>query len=212
MKRPAVVGLGLLNAALVLGLAAIWIDPAGRPRNIHWTAPSAVVPDYEKMLPLLPMKRAVSTDSFLASLERPLFSSTRRPPPPPPPPTPEAPPDVLGSATLVGVYQAEGTTGIIAMVDGKSRRIRVNEMLGSWRLRAVGERSVVFENGGATRELLLARAKMAGGASPASGQSAPPTAAQIPPSVPTPPVAAGGVAPPADAASTASPRRPRFGP
>lgn len=216
MRRPVLAVLAAINGLLFVGLAALWVAPDGQLRNMHWTPPKPVMPDYEHMVPALPPLRAVPPDAFLASLERPLFSSTRRPPPPPPPPVAEAPPDLLGTMKVLGIYQADGVSGVIAMVDGKSRRIRVNEMFNGWQLRSVGERSVVFAAGGSVREISLVRAKMTGvvppAPAPASAASAPASqpVVQFPPVVTADP--SSPVTTPPSSEPGVAPRRPRFGP
>lgn len=216
VKRPVLLGLAALNAVLVIALAAMWLTPQGQWRNVHWARPAPMEPDYLQMLPALPdAAQPVSASTFLALLERPLFSSTRRPPPPPPPPAPAAPPDLLTNAQLVGIYQSGPASGIIARIEGKSRRIRVGESLNGWQLHSVQERAALFRNGAQTRELPLQRAKA--GTSVAD----PVTRPAAPPSAPTPPAspAAETVAPPqtqtqpAPGAEPAPPgRRSRFGP
>ncbi len=208
MKRPAFAALVAINMALALALAVMWITPQGRLRNVHWTAPGPVQPDYQQMLPALPQPEPVRTDAFLALLERPLFSSTRRPPPPPPPPkTSEPPADPLTDAQLLGIYQSGETSGVIARIDGKNRRIRLSESLLGWQLQSVQERKAVFVSGGQTRELPLMRAKIGSG----GAANLPPPAAAIPPQAP-PPQATPPVEPAAQTnpGQPAAPRRSRF--
>lgn len=177
MKNRVLVALGVTNILLAAGLAMLWVDEQGQLRNVHWDRPMPVQSDYMQMLPLL-SQRDVSarTDTFLVLLERPLFSSTRRPPPPPAPPAPPAPPDTLANAQVLGIFQADGMTGIIAKIDGKSRRIRINEVVSGWQLLSVHERGAVFVNSGQTRELVLVRAKVGVG----SAVSAPATSLPFP--------------------------------
>ena len=174
-QRPVLLGLAALNAALAVALAAMWLTPQGQLRGVHWAAPAPIQPDYQQMLPALPgAQQPVSATTFLALLERPLFSSSRRPPPPPPPPAAAAPPDLLADAQVLGVYQSGQASGIIARIGGKARRIRLNESLNGWQLHAVQERSALFKSGDQTRELPLQRARIGSAAAdPATGAATP---------------------------------------
>ncbi len=207
MRNPILTALAVANVALALGLAALWVDRHGQPRNAQWTPPEPIQPDYLQMLPTVSGPSAARTDAFLELLERPLFSASRRPPPPPPPPTPPAPPDLLANAQLLGIYHSGTSSGAIIQIEGKSRRIRLNESLNGWQLQSVEERSALFSNGGQTRQLPLARAKM--GAARADSASALPATGAAP-AAPAAPAVAQEPAPGGSAASP--PRKRRFGP
>ena len=227
MKRHVLAVLVVMNAALVVLLVALWLNPDGSLRGIRWTPPAAITNDYQKMLPSLPQRQPVNTSRFLALLERPLFQLTRRPPPPPPPPSAvvEAPVDNLSTAQLSGVVAGNGSASIIITMAGKARRVRLNESVDGWTLQSIEGRSVIFAGGGQTRTLQLPRAAMTntvGAAAPAPAMFAPPIAPP-PPSLPLPPAAAiespstaqaaaTPAAPPASAAGTTPkpPRRSRF--
>ncbi len=214
MKRPILAALVALNVALGLGLAAMWITPQGQLRNLQWVRPAAIQPDFQQMLPALPTQQPVSTSAFLALLERPLFSSTRRPPPPPPPPTPAPPPDLLANAQVLGIYQSGAASGIIVRIEGKARRIRLNESINGWQLQSVQERAAIFTSAGQTRELPLLRAKV--GSAAADPMPRVPATANAPLPPPTPAAAPSApeaaTPPPPPAAPAAAPRKSRFGP
>ena len=215
MKNPVVAALAAVNLALALGLAALWLKPSGEPRNVHWTPPQPIQPDYLQMLPALREPGVVRTDEFLQLLERPLFSSSRRPPPPPPPPTPPPPPDLLANAQLVGTYNSGGGAGVIVQMDGKSRRIRLGEALNGWQLKTIQERVAIFTNGEQSRELPLIRAKIGSAVAdpaPAAASAAPVTFAV--PVIAAQPDAAPAATPEsaANANPVATPRKRRFGP
>jgi hypothetical protein len=181
MKTPTLTALAAVNAALVVGLVALWVTPQGQWRNVHWTQPAPIAPNYQQMLPALAAPQHVRTDAFLALVERPLFSNTRRPPPPPPPPAPkdaEPPADLLTKAKVLGIYQSGDAGGIIAFIDGKNRRIRLNETVSGWQLRSVDDHKAVFANGGRTRELPLTRADI--GSATGTGPGAAGAAAPLP--------------------------------
>lgn len=160
MKRYALPVLLLLNGVLALGLAWLWFTPQGTLRNVRWQPPVAQQTDLSNLLPALPPLVQADTGQFMVLLERPLFSPTRRPPPPPPPPAAAAAVDNLSTARLSGVFEGPGGTGIIIQIDGKDRRLQLNQALDGWTLRSVQGRQVTFGNGDQTRVLQLPRAAL----------------------------------------------------
>ena len=222
MKRNALTLLVALNVVLVLVLAALWLHRDGSVRNVRWQAPKPITSDYLQMLPVLPERTRVDTARFMSWLERPLFSVTRRPPPPPPPPSPSTPPapvDTLADAKLLGVAENGQTGAVILHIGGKSRRVRLNEMVdGGWVLRTVQARSATFDNAGQTRTLQLVRAAV----STYTGAVIPVSAPPVSPPPPAVPVALSQAAAAANAAAqsvppvspapqTSTTRRPIFG-
>lgn len=225
MKRNALTLLVALNVVLVLVLAALWLHRDGSVRNVRWQAPKPITSDYLQMLPVLPERTRVDTARFMSWLERPLFSVTRRPPPPPPPPSPSTPPapvDTLADAKLLGVAENGQTGAVILHIGGKSRRVRLNEMVdGGWVLRTVQARSATFDNAGQTRTLQLVRAAVStytGAVIPVSAPPAPPPPPAVPVALSQAAAAANAAAqsvPPAPSVSpapqTSTTRRPIFG-
>lgn len=212
MKRNALTLLVALNVVLVLVLAALWLHRDGSVRNVRWQAPKPITSDYLQMLPVLPERTRVDTARFMSWLERPLFSLTRRPPPPPPPPpppTPPAPVDTLADARLLGVAENGQTGAVILHIGGKSRRVRLNEMVdGGWVLRTVQARSATFDNAGQTRTLQLVRAAV----STYTGAVIPVSAPPAPPPPPAVPVALSQAAAAANAAAQSVPPAPPVSP
>ncbi len=215
MKRHALTVLVVINVALAIVLAALWLKPDGSLRNTHWAEPAPITNDYLQMLPVLPARQQVDTNRFLALLERPLFQLSRRPPPPPPPPAPvvQEVVDALSTAQLSGVVVGNGTASAIITIAGKGRRVRLNEAVDGWTLQSIQGRSVTFAGGGQTRVLQLPRAAVAnfsGAALPVAPPSSP--APPAPTLAPQPEQSATPVMPPAAAADTsaAPPRRSRF--
>lgn len=152
MLRAALV---LLNLALLILLAALWIDSKGQLRSIHWKKPETLSFEPAGMVPTLPM-REIQQGAFLETLERPLFSPSRRPPPPPPPPAPaaEAAPPLTG-VHVYGMYGAGKQGGAIVRVDGKNQRITVNEAVKGWRLVSVDDKGLTFRRGASQHVLEL---------------------------------------------------------
>ncbi len=212
MKRNALTLLVALNVVLVLVLAALWLHRDGSVRNVRWQAPKPITSDYLQMLPVLPERTRVDTARFMSWLERPLFSVTRRPPPPPPPPSPSTPPapvDTLADAKLLGVAENGQTGAVILHIGGKSRRVRLNEMVdGGWVLRTVQARSATFDNAGQTRTLQLVRAAV----STYTGAVIPVSAPPVPPPPPAVPVALSQAAAAANAAAQSVPPAPSVSP
>ena len=223
MKRYVITFLVALNVALLVVLAALWLNSDGSLRNARWVAPVPVTNDYLQMLPALPERQSVDTNRFLALLERPLFQLTRRPPPPPPPAPSAAASeavDNLSTAQLSGVVAGEKTASIIITMAGKARRVRLNDSVDGWMLQSIQGRSVTFSSGSQTRVLQLPRAAVTN----FSGSTLPVPVTPMPqmplPSAPlqqsatqvTPPPAPAPATPPATATDAPStpPRRSRF--
>lgn len=173
--------LSLLTLLLAGSLAAMWFDQHAHLRNLAWIAPKALPPDVK-----VPSGRAkagsATSDAavFAVILERPLFAPDRRPPPPPPPPTPPPPPDPLADIQIMGIFSGENS-GIIARIEGKMRRVKISEAVGSWTLKSIADRDVTFAQGDQNRKLRMAYARL--------DTPAPKAAATVakPPSVPGPP-------------------------
>ena len=202
MKKYSLHILVLVNVLLVLVLARLWLDSAGRPRNIHWRAPAPQTADYAAMVPSFPGLAPADTSQFISMLDRPVFSPTRRPPPPPPPPQEKEPTDNLSTAQLSGLFQGGSEGGVIIQIAGKHRRVRLSDSVEGWVLSSIQERSVTFTRAGQSRVLQLPRAAVTTYTGlppptmaparpmqsvPQGAQSAPPGAA-----VPAPPSRAGG--------------------
>lgn len=185
MKQHIIRILVGLILVLALVLAWLWVGTDGKLRNLQWQAPEPHKPDFASMIPQLPQPDAADLNRFVATLERPLFSPSRRPPPPPPPPVvapPPPPPDPLANIHLFGVFGgAEGTGGIIARIDGKPKRVRIDENIGAWRLKSIANRDVTLVRGSEVRVLNLVHARVAAPVAPAAAgapdAAAPPTAA-----------------------------------
>ena len=147
----------LLTALLAGGLAWLWFDQAGVLRNVNWVAPAPLKPELGKVSSTPPNAVGSNPTQYLAMLERPLFAPDRRPPPPPAPPAPPAappPPDPLANIQISGIFSG-ASPGIIARIDGKLRRVKVNEAIGPWTLKSIEGRDVTFVQGGDTRQLRL---------------------------------------------------------
>ena len=161
IRRHALALLLALVALLALALLALWVTPAGQLRHMRWHAPAPQTFDYAAMVPALPNPAAADTRRFVALLERPLFSPTRRPPPPKP--REDAPAnDLMASARLLGLFEGAGDGGVIVLLDGKPRRVRLHEAVEGWQLTAVQLRAATFTRAGQKRELPLNRAPLSG--------------------------------------------------
>jgi hypothetical protein len=174
----------LLALLLVGGLAWLWVDEHGQLRNVTWAAPAPVYPDLSAGKAPPPDAAAANPATFLAILERPVFAPDRRPPPPPAPPPP---PDPMADIHILGIFSGE-TPGILARVEGKVRRVKLNESIGAWTLKSINGREVSFGQGEETRSLRLVYARIdTVNAAPPSGGA---PAAGGPPSISSAPAAA----------------------
>jgi hypothetical protein len=190
MRLKPAHGLILLNLALAAGLAYMWLDEQGRPRDLSWTPPAPLVPDAQAHVMAHSVGAAPDMVAFAQVLERPLFSPTRRPPPPPKPPAPPPPPDPLANVHIYGIFvgEEEGTGGMLASIGGKVRRVTTADDVSGWKIKAFKEREVTLARGGETRVLRLVQARPT--AAPQPGAAAPPrpaAGAAAAPSVPMSP-------------------------
>jgi len=146
----------LLNLLLAAGLAWLWVDEHAVLRSLAWVAPKALSPDIT-----LPANAPGVADAaqFAVILERPLFAPDRRQPPPPTPPAPPPPPDPLADIQIVGVFSGE-TVGMLARIEGKVRRVKVNDKVGPWTLKSIEGRDITFAQDGKNRKLRLAYARL----------------------------------------------------
>ena len=178
MKQYILRLLLLVNLLLMLALVALWVTPQRTLRNVQWQPPLPQRPEFSDPGTSLPSREVVSVSSFMATLDRPLFSPNRRPPPPPPPVNAAAPePDPLANIQLQGVYSGLGGGGIFAKVDGKDRRIAIGATLGAWAVKSIDNREVTFVRGDETRVLRLVPSRLVTVAPPAAPRSGAPMAA-----------------------------------
>lgn len=177
MRITPVPVLSMVVLVLIGGLASLWVDESGHVRNVTWTEPMALSPDV--MAIVSPGWMTVAEDAGMATItDRPVFAPDRRPPPPPLPP---APPDPMANVQIQGVFSGQNA-GVLARVDGKIRRVKLNETIGSWTLKTISGRDVIFVQGEETRELHLAYVSFGPPSAPvSSGNGAPVQGAFTPP-------------------------------
>jgi hypothetical protein len=150
----------LLNVLLAAGLAWLWFDEHAQVRNFAWSAPKALPPGIKLPAVVSPSDSGGADPVALAAiLERPIFAPDRRQPPPPAPPAPPPPPDPLADIQIRGIFTG-ASAGILARVDGKLRRVKVNEAVGAWTLKAIEGRSITFARGDENRKLQLSYARL----------------------------------------------------
>ena len=147
--------LSVLALSAAAAVAYLWLDPqTGEARPQVWSRPPLVKPD----LPTLDKRPdvllpAADPSSYVAMLERPLFAVDRRPPPPPKVVV-EPPPDPLNTLQVVGLFSGQ-FSGVIANVEGRTRRIKVQDKVGDWTLEAIERRDAVFVRGDEKRTVGL---------------------------------------------------------
>ena len=202
-------GSGLLLSA---ALASLWVDPSTlRLRGGQWQAPAAREPDFAAMAPLLAPRVPPVASEFAATLQRPLFAPNRRPPVPLPPPAlpkpqpglvvaEKPPPDPLAEVKILGMYTGAHSGGIIARVDGKSRRAQLHDKINDWTITSISDREVTLSQAGTKRVLPLEVKRQAGAPVATQPLSAPDTR--------PPPGAASALAAPAPARAGAPPADP----
>lgn len=161
MRFKPVHGLILLNVALAAGLAYLWVDEQGHPRDFSWTPPAPLVPDTQAHAMVNGVGSEPDMVAFAQVLERPLFSPTRRPPPPPKPPAPPPPPDPLANVHIYGIFvgEEEGSGGMLASIGGKVRRVTTADDVSGWKIKALKDREVTLVRGEETRVLRLVQAR-----------------------------------------------------
>lgn len=161
----------VVNAALAAGLAWMWVTPQGELRSVRWTPPEPIKPVLTG-----PTSPPWSADlgSFMAALDRPLFSATRKPPA-----KPEAPvaivADTLNDVRVLGLYSSGAGGGAIVRAEGKVRRVRPGDSLGGWTIKEVRPADLVLARGDEQRTLDVKRGPDpgpdAGGSAAAGGSS-----------------------------------------
>ena len=166
MKKNIAFPLISINVVLALLLAWQWLSPAGQ-RDTHWVAPAAIKPQLSRDAGA-PMRGGVAGRGLAVLQERPIFSATRRPISAASAPA-VARVDLLDSVRLYGVFAGSEGSGAILSSEGKTRRMKVNDALGDWRLQRVREKEVVFARGAETRVVSLVQAKQGQVAVPAGG-------------------------------------------
>lgn len=184
MIPVATLGLIGLNLIGVAGLVGLWLTPEGQLRNVRWEVPAQVRPSFASVNVATLNTAHSATASFVAALDRPVFSPTRRPPPAKPV---EAAPDPLANIQLMGIYGTSSGGGILARIDGKSRRVGVQEQIGPWTLSKIEDRTVTLVRNDESRTLVLEKAKPRPQALPPvfGANTQPDQAAPPPPGAPT---------------------------
>jgi hypothetical protein len=166
MKRGATTWLVGFDMLLLCWLAWLWVDPRGGLRAIHWQPPTAIKPELGSLSGIATGREDTDVARFMMILDRPIFSPTRRAfisakSTTPPPPNP------LDSIHLYGLFQGSEGGGVIARVEGKTRRIKLTEAIGDWVLKEIRSREVVFSMGAESRVVPLVQARQAQGAAQA---------------------------------------------
>lgn len=180
----------LLILLLSAGLAWMWFDEQAQLRSLAWVAPKALPPDIK--VPAGPPKTDPTisdTSRYAVILDRPLFAPERRPPPPPAPPPP---PDPFATIKIQGVFSG-ANAGILASVDGKSRRVKMNETIGNWTLKSIDGRDVTFIQGEEKRQVRMAYARLDAPVVQAAQANAQAASAPVSASAPTTAPVAGAV-------------------
>ena len=183
--------LGLINLGLAGGLASYWVDQNGQPlKTLVWVAPAPVTPEIAGPVVPLGDPNAGNLNMYDSVVARPVFAPDRRPPPPPKPPAPPPPPpppDPFASVELLGLFTGPNS-GVLAKVEGRTRRVKIKDTIGAWTLDSVAGREATFKQGEQERKLRLNYARLnepvavAKPATVASPLFTPPSLQSLPPS------------------------------
>lgn len=151
----------VIDLGLAWWLGLLWLDEDLDLKNVSWRKPSAIVPGNDSLTiyPVSSLQKDLS--SLVATSERPLFWATRRAPPPPQPEKPvEAEPDPFSDVRVFGLV-GSGADGVaILRTNGKLRRVKFGDLVGSWVFQGVEGISASFKMAsGEVRVLNLVHAK-----------------------------------------------------
>jgi len=140
VRRYLIPALILANVALAGGLAWLWVSPDGQVRNVRWIPPAPIKP----VLTDAPLPSwSADLGSFMAALDRPLFSASRKPAPKPT----DAPVvvDTLDNVRVLGLYSNGGTSGgALVRSEGKVVRLKQGDTLRGWTVKEVRPRELVM--------------------------------------------------------------------
>jgi hypothetical protein len=136
-----------LCVTVVAAIAALWFTS-----DKVWTPPESRPIDSSLFdVPAIDYKH-VAGEALAEISARPIFSATRRPPPPEPVAEAENEPDPFANVKVLGLFGSGGEGGVILQIDGRSKRVRHGEKLGSWVLRGVNGMSAQFTGPGGTQK------------------------------------------------------------
>lgn len=162
LRTQRLVELAVVLLLLLLVLQLLW----GAAR-LAMLAPPLAIPPAADALEVLPMQTLgkASVEGSNEMRSRPVFWVSRRPESQEVALVEEKP-DTAGKATpqelknikLLGVFGSAESTGIIAFVKGKKRRLLQGEEYEGWTLDAVRANEVVFKDGARSETLVLKQA------------------------------------------------------
>lgn len=176
MRRYLIAFLIVVDLAFAGLLAWQWVTPRGELRSVRWVPPAPIRPVLtDSVLP----SWSADLGSFLAALDRPLFSSTRRPPAKPEPESAAVVVvDTLADVRVLGLYATgEGAGGAIVRAEGKVRRVRPGDALGGWTVKEIRPLELVMARGTEQRTLDVKRGPDLAANAPSSAGG---TAGQVP--------------------------------
>lgn len=169
MRRYLIPFLLVANLALAGILGWLWVTPQGQLRGVRWVPPAPIQPVLTDSI--VPSWNA-DLGSFMAALDRPLFSSTRKPPAKPEPAAAVVA-DTLSDVRVLGLYSSGTAGGAIVRAEGRVRRVRPGDSLGGWTVKEIRPRDLVLARGDEQRTLDVKRGPdvepdVAGGPGPAA--------------------------------------------
>lgn len=169
MRRYLIPFFLVANLVLAGILGWLWVTPQGQLRGVRWVPPAPIQPVLtDSIVP----PWSADLGSFMAALDRPLFSPTRKPPAKPEPAAAIVA-DTLSDVRVLGLYSSGTAGGAIVRAEGKVRRVRPGDSLGGWTVKEVRPRDLVLARGDEQRTLEVKRGPdlapdVAGGPGPAA--------------------------------------------
>lgn len=142
MRKGVLWLLVIINLGLAATLAWMWLDERARLRSFRWQRPAPIAPALSVEIPKALLPQADTDRQFVAILERPLFAANRQPPQV----RPAVPVvDPLADFVLLGVYGGGEFGGALARYGGKTRRLKLQESIGEWKLVSVEARQITLK-------------------------------------------------------------------
>jgi hypothetical protein len=164
----------VLDAVLVVLLAALWFAPGPLAHWRNWQAPTPQAPnlDNARTAELAP-NPAVGRD-YPAIVERPLFIVDRKPRATASDAAAAAPPlDSLDHAKLYGVVDGRpAAQGVLLEQDSQPRFVRRGEKVGDWTLQAIDGRDAIFANDSGKRRTVTLPDSLSNGVAAQASTSA----------------------------------------
>lgn len=186
----------LLGSALFVALGLLWVNTDGSIKHVNWQAPSAQSAQLQALLEVPPQSSrplVQDANALMVIQERPLFVLGRRPVPVAPvvADAQKVDKNIWEKAAVLGIFEGD-VSGMIFRLEGKDRRLLLNQSFEGWTLTSVLPRRIGLSRQGQELYLDLQKTDMsklipsAAAALPVRGRSAFAAPANSAPAVQTP--------------------------